>query len=220
MKTKTLIAILLIMVAASLTYWLLWPSWGKLRSTNREIKQKQDEIKSLETEIGGMEEILSSLDDPDVERIKAVVPVGNQLLSLILEAEALIQRSGMVVKKITVAEQSESRTQTKIPVSASKDDGDLVPKRSNTRQSPASIVVPASPAKNDYQQATVEFTVTGNLETLKNFLKISEGELRLMDVQSFDYVVVRTGEVASAGASSVDIGDFNIKAKVYYIAEK
>lgn len=231
MQTKSLIAILLLLVSFVVGYWLVWPDYKRIDSTKVIINEKQNKVDSLKDDLKQMQDAVLRLKDPAVQKIKLAVPNGSSKFSLTLEMQTLAASTGMVFKSLDITEEKPA-VGSNLNVRVSTGEEDLKLQKINPTNTQSSSASPsgasggASTPTTAYQTLGLKINVSGNYEILKKFLNALENEQRLIDVKSFNYSASakKSSESSSNSSGSTananvapDVSDFTIEAKAYYV---
>jgi len=219
MQTKTLLVILFLVLAVSVGYWFILDGWQTINDNNKVISEKQQKIISIKDEISKVDQVMSKINDPMTQNILKAIPVTSNRLHLLLETEALVLKSGMAYKSITIGKEQLTPTNKKTLTSTRSNDISLNDKSNILEPSSTATKSSKKIEANDFESLEITFNVSGNYERLNNFLKILESELRIMNVQSFSYSALTKNQVGvSEGVIAADgPSKYTIVVKTYYV---
>ena len=219
MQTKTLLVILFLVLAVSVGYWFILDGWQTINDNNKVISEKQQKIISIKDEISKVDQVMSKINDPMTQNILKAIPVTSNRLHLLLETEALVLKSGMAYKSITIGKEQLTPTNKKTLTSTRSNDISLNDKSNILEPSSTATKSSKKIEANDFESLEITFNVSGNYERLNNFLKILESELRIMNVQSFSYSALTKNQVGvSEGVIAADgPSEYTIVVKTYYV---
>lgn len=162
-------------------FLFIYPQYQQLAKGNGTAE------KSLRTEYEAKDRYLSAVRDlknsyqlisaADRKKIEGMVPVSNEVISLITEIESIVLKNGVVLNSIKIeAEDSQSQPKAKTEV------------QSGEKQEPPAGIFGQLP--EGVGRAKIEINLSSvNYQVLKNLLKTFENNLRLLDIAKINYNV-------------------------------
>lgn len=235
METKSLLAILFLLLAITAVYFFVWPAYGDILTQIKAKDEAMVQLDQTKNDLQQLEKAVVKLTDPATVKTDKMVPTSSGKFSMYMEMESLVSRSGMVFKSLDMVEQKPVAP-AKAVAADTGDTGDEIKLNKMTTGA-----MPAGGAKNTSQpasatvkdkQSTLDLTisVSGSYDNLKKLLTMLEQEQRLIDVVSFSYASsAQSGQSGSSlgneGVSGIKqsqppaMTDFTINAKAYFIYE-
>lgn len=152
------IAALVLITAAGVGYFGIWPQWvraSSLRAEVRELQALRDELRELIRLRERLAADYGTISSPDIAKVLALAPSGPQPARLVVDLEAIAQRSGAGLTQVNVA-----------------------------ADQPQAVLAPSA---SGLAPVSVSFGITATYEALQAFLSNLELNGRIVDVTAFSF---------------------------------
>lgn len=176
--TQTIVQILLLVVSGVAVFTIVVPKFDDIRSTQEETAQYEEALESafaMNARLDALTNQIDSLSQQERYRLSRLVPETVDPLRLAYDLEVLVERTGMFLISIGVAEEvlEPDPVETTPPVgSATSDDAFARSDRANLKQM---AVLP------------VTITVAGEYTQFKQLLAAIENSAQLLEVQNISF---------------------------------
>lgn len=185
MNPKLLI-LLIGIVLVSIWYFYISPIFKDIDFLKSEIAAQETKLETKKEELAKLESFdrqLAGLTE-EKEKLAIALPNDPKVEELMVEFEALVIKSGMALENISISAKNIDQKTTQ-----AKENTDPIAKK-----------------------ALVVLSTQGTYDALKRFIKLSQEDLRLMDIQKINF-----SSPKSEGASdSATIYPFSIQLETYY----
>ncbi len=176
--SKQLFIFLIIILAVILVVWQLFlPAFNTVSLAREDLKsweEKVGETESLNQKLIELKKKYEALE-AQVKKIEAALPKGQDIPALMIQLEALTSQNGLILNSVDFIS----------PVEAKKKKA----AETETGQESTASAVPAGVKSID-----MELNLSGNYNSLKNFLKAVESNLRIMDISAINFGSAGSGE--------------------------
>lgn len=184
---KNIIIFILILAFIAVIVFLDLPEFQEVLSLRKEVKEQKEifsEKQILLAKIGKLTEDYEG-NEEDLKRVNYILPSGQDIPNLIVQLESLSFEAGLVLEALEFFVGEE----------------ETISKAKEAR-------VAEGKTPKDYQTLTVNLKLIGDYLAFKNFLKLVEENIRLMDVGSIDFST-QTEEM-------FQLFNFNLNLNTYY----
>ncbi|PJE57491.1 MAG: hypothetical protein COU82_01680 [Candidatus Portnoybacteria bacterium CG10_big_fil_rev_8_21_14_0_10_38_18] len=181
---KNAIIIILVLVFVAIVVFLDVPGVQNVLTSRKDIEiQKQRFLDTQELE-GKIEKLVSSYEGNKdvVEKTTYILPDNEDLPNLIVQLEALAFEQGLLLEKIEFAAVNQDAV-------GGGEEG-------------------STASTQNYQTITITLKLMGSYPALKNFLKETEENMRLMDVSSINF--------STSSGETPEIFEFDLRLNTYY----
>ena len=198
------IFVILLLVLGLIIVFLLWPVYSRLGGLLAERDVWREKVAAAR-EIGEKIKILNQKYQNyfQAEKIPLVLPKGKDIPGLIVQLDVLTSINGFILNSIDFSDS----------VSAAAKQKTVSPTTKKEKEEAVSFNKPGLPAetiKPEYQSLRINLSLTGKVGSLKNFLKASEENLRIMDIEKISFDNSKgVGELS-------EYKEFNIGLITYY----
>lgn len=178
---KNIIIIILILGFVAIVIFLDIPAVQKILNSNKEIKIQNNLLIEKQAFLEKVEKLRDSYqtNQETLKKLEYILPDGQDVPNLIVQVEAFAVESGLSLKKIDfLASDLSGKGET------------------------------GTTENKNYKILTINLGLSGSYFAFKNFLKIVEDNIRLMDMQTVNFS-------PKSGVQTSDI-DFEIILKAYY----
>ena len=100
------LAVFALIIAAGMGYFFILPQWAAVRSLGAQIRELQalrEELRELILIRDKLAADYEKIPQSDIAKLQAMVPQGPQPAGLVVDLEALAQRSGVALTQVNVA---------------------------------------------------------------------------------------------------------------------
>jgi len=110
MSRNYLEAFIVIIIAAALGFFLVWPKYGQWQEIGQKIEDKTAEIKNRQNYYANLEQISADFSQyaANLKKIETALPVEMDAPALMSFAQAAAMQSGLIIKKIDYQYQERS----------------------------------------------------------------------------------------------------------------
>jgi Tfp pilus assembly protein PilO len=191
MLRNIIIFILLLAFIAAIVF-LDVPKVQKILDLKREVETQQQRLSEKQLFLEKVDKLKKRYQDNEenLTKVNYILPSGKDVPNLIVQFEALALESGMILDSIQFLENDELN-------------------QSRAAQARAA----GETTSKDYMILTAELKLSGSYFAFKNFLKLIENNIRLIDISS---VAFNTETREETGGGGELIFDFNIRLNTYY----
>lgn len=182
---KNLIILILILGFAAIIVFLDMPKVQDILGLREDIKTQKDKFSEKQIVLGKVEKLTKTYEEnqEDLERVSYILPSGQDIPDLIVQLEALAFESGSIIESVEFS--SEKKTT----------------KAEQIRAGEQGVV-------KDYRGLNISLNLASTYSGFKNFLRLVEENIRLMDVNSIDF-----STQSSEGSQLIN---FNLSITTYY----
>ncbi|MBI2055514.1 MAG: hypothetical protein HYT42_01335 [Candidatus Sungbacteria bacterium] len=177
-------SLILLGLSAALIYLGLVPQWSSVTAARNEIGRLQSlqaELIQLEDQRDKLTQEYNAISESDLQKIRSIAPSGEETSALMVDLEAIAKRSQTTLQSVDF-----------------------------TGREAAAIAPLAGAGDTAYTPVLVNIGAQGSYESLVQFLRGVERNLRLVDVVEINFGGIPGGVVGSRILSAV------FKGNIYY----
>lgn len=194
------IFLLLILALVLIGWFLVWPAFQEVFQGREALalwQQKSVQAQESKQKLTDLEAKYETMQEEE-NRVLNAVPPSEDIPGLLIQMEALASQNGLILTSLNFV-YPESEKGARAVLMETGDSG----------QAPASsaVTLPSASLPAGVDILTLNLKLSGNYNSLKNFLKAIENNLRLTDVSTINFSKEKTGS---------DLGELNIGLNVYY----
>lgn len=205
---KQLFIFLIIILAIALLIWqFFWPAFTVVSQTREELRAWQDKLsqaQSLNEKLAGLKKKYQNLEK-EVQRVADALPKNQDIPALLVQLEAMTSQNGLILNSVAFSfpetPKKKSAAGSQEPSLAASPAAASTPSLS---QSSSAAALPPN-----VKIVGIELNLSGNYNSLKNFLKAVENSLRIMDVTAVDF-----GSSGTGGSETMPT--FTVGLETYY----
>ena len=193
---KQLFIFLIIVLAIVLVAWQFFlPAFNAVSQARGDLKsweEKLNETQSLNQKLAELKKKYEKMES-EIQRVAAALPEGADIPALLVQLEALTSQNGLILNSVGFNFPTETKNK-KTAETEIKQEGVL------SAGSPAALV--------NVKSLVVGLSLSGNYNSLKNFLKAVESSLRIMDITAINF--------GAASSEAVGLATFTVSLNAYY----
>ena len=187
---KNIIFGILILGFIASVLFLNTPMVQGVLNTRKEVQYYQEQLNQKKDFIGTVERLMEKYENNReiLQKLDLILPNNNDVPSLLVQIEALVNGSGAVLNDLVITltdEKAGSRAQEIRTGEASQ-----------------------GKTLTDYKIISINVKLTAGYESFKSFLRAAENNLRLVDVDSIGF--------SSQNTEAGNVFDFDVVLKTYY----
>ncbi len=190
---KQLFIFAIIILAIALVAWQFFlPAFNDVSQARGDLKSWEDKLADTQALSQKLAELKKKYEkmDSEVQRVAAALPEGADIPASLVQLEALTSQNGLVLNSVGFNFPTETKKK----------------KTAETEIKQEGVASPAAPA--NVKLMMVELNLSGNYESLKNFLKAVESSLRLMDIAAINF--------GAASSETAGLATFTVSLNTYY----
>ncbi len=183
---KELFALIILVALVLVVWFLLWPAIQETIEAGNNLtawQQKLEETKEAKQKLGNLEEKYKDLQNEE-ERILKVVPNQEDLPGLLVQLEALASQNGLVLNSLNFTYPQAAKG---VATAAAADTDVLKSGQSVAASSQAGTDALSGSLPGNVKILVVALDLAGDYNSLKNFLRAVENNLRLTDVNAINF---------------------------------
>lgn len=180
MNSKQLLIFLIIVLAVILVVWQLFlPAFNDVYQAREDLKLWKDKVSGTTSLTQKLAELKKKYDTlmEQTEKIEIALPRGQDVPALLIELEALTSQNGLILNSVKFVSFEGAKKKKAA--------------ESEMNQGAASALMAG------VKSMDIELNLSGDYNSLKNFLKAVESNLRIMDIS-----VINFGSSAGSGEIS------------------
>jgi Tfp pilus assembly protein PilO len=184
---RDIILIILILIFAAMVILLDIPGVQGVLQTRKEIETQKQVLLDDQDFLATVKELSQAYraNRENIDKIDLILPTKEDIPNLIVQVESLVFEQGLILDKLEVA----------------------TPTEQTGTINPEDVRVKKETSTAKYQTLTISLGFTGDYSALKNFLKATEENMRLIDIDSIS---------VSPESESIGIFKFDLSLKTYY----
>ena len=187
---KNIVIFILLLVFVAILVFLDLPKFQNILDLRREVETEKERFSEKQLLLAKIEKLEKKYQEAEesLEKVNYILPSSQDIPNLIVQLEALVLEGGVALESIQFSEAKEvvqSRAE-----------------RAHTTIKETSSV--------DYRIISIDLSLRGSYSAFKNFLKLVEENIRLMDINSIN--------LSSESSEETEIPIFNLSIKIntYY----
>jgi len=182
---KNLITFLIsLFVAIGVVVLLILPAYSDIKSKKEDFKQREEEFNKKQELVLKVKELLGKYNDRivDFDNLNLAIPSGNPATpDLLVNLNAISSSAGMVMENIDIKSAASALAgRTSRAASAS------------------------GQSAQNFKTASISLTLAGTYDSLKNYLRLLEDNLRIIDISSIEF------------ETKEGVFEFSIEMRAYY----
>ncbi len=226
-KNLTLIISLLVLVVASLAFYILKPQYNKIKRIKAEISIAQSNLTTREQKLQNIKMLLNNYKgvEEQLYNLSLSLPLKKDIPNLLVQLEALAAKNGVLMESVSYEEEGEKDEKKK--VAKEETPPDLSSPEAVAEEGALTFTTGTEEpegSKTDYSILNVELSLAAHYHSFMKYLEDVQRSFRFLDVTAIDFTIT---DASDSGGSSgeekepVDFHDqtfeFLIKLKTYYL---
>lgn len=185
--SKNIIIFILTLAFIAIVVFLDLPIIQETLSLRKDLKEQEEELSEKQTLLVKIENLIKDYQgsQEDLKRISYILPTGQDLPNLIIQLEALAFEAGLVLEAVDFSAPEEQGVTKAQQVGSSEE-----------------IVI------KKYQTLNINLKLIGDYLAFKNFLKLIEENIRLIDIVSVNF--------SFQSSEGFQFLNFDLNLKTYY----
>ncbi len=180
MNKQLFIFAIIILVIALVAWQFFWPAF-------QAVLQSRDDLNSVQAKLDEARSLNQKLADlkkkyqnldQEIQRVSDALPQGQDISALLVQLEAVTSQNGLILNSVDFS----------LPALSSS----------------APSATPAGQVKT----INIGLSLSGNYDSLKNFLKATEKSLRIMDISAINF--------GAASSEAAGLATFTVSLTTYY----
>lgn len=194
---KALTPLLGILIAIGLFFTYIQPTFSDIRAIQDETAQyaeAAEKAAQINQRVEQLKEVQRSIPVAQLERIDAMLPDRIDLVSVLIDVDALASGRGLIVSDIKTGEDIQEREPARSDAALQADEDDI----------DAALMERSATSSTHYTTTLLGFTVAGTYSDFRAFLADLERSLVFMDIMSITFA-----------ESEGDLTPFEIVVRLY-----
>ncbi len=196
-RQPIILLVLFVLLGAS-SYWLVWPAWTQSSQLRADLATWKIKVSETEQTENRILDLAKKYDNSgNLEKLLLALPEDEDQSGLIVQMENLSSTNGLVLNSINFSK------------TAGKSSANKTAATGETGSSSDQLAAKAK--SSTLETMSLSFELSGSVDSLNNFLKALESNLRIMDIQSISFKLGNRNEVTGEEETS-----FLISLNTYY----
>lgn len=175
-----IIILLLLLFTAAVSYFLVWPAYENLGQNKKDLESwrtKVSNVKEAEAKLAGLEKSFDNAQG--AEKLLLALPTDEDRPGLMVQLENLASINGLILNSLQFSKVAKKETSAQAQQASG--------------QNVSASLAPAVRQERS-KSLEVSFELSGQTESMRNFLESLENNSRVMDIKSLSFKVDESGE--------------------------